>query len=90
MGNSFVHDPDANLPYGVDWTSWLADGDTIQTSTWMVPAGLVKGDEDVADGQATVWLSGGTAGDSYSVTNHIVTTQGMEDDRTIRILARDR
>lgn len=90
MGNSFVHDPQASLPYGVDWSGWLADGDTIQTSTWTVPDGLTKGAESDAAGQTTVWLSGGTAGETYSVVNHIVTEQGMEDDRTISIICRNR
>lgn len=90
MSNSFVHDPDAVLPYGIDWSSWLADGDSIDTSTWTVPAGLAKGGEDLTGGQATVWLSGGTAGESYLVTNHVVTTDGMEDDRSIRIFVRQR
>lgn len=90
MGNTFVHDPDAVLPYGMDWSSWLAEGDSIVTSTWTVPTGLTKTDESEDGGVATVWLSGGVDGVSYSVTNHIVTAQDMEDDRTLRIIVRQR
>lgn len=90
MGNSYVKDPDANLPFGVDWSGWLAEGDTIVTSTWIVPVGLTMGVDGVDGGQATVWLSGGTAGENYTVTNRVVTSGGMVDDRSIRILVRDR
>ena len=38
----------------------------------------------------TVWLSGGVAGQSYSVVNHIVTAAGREEDRTIKIMCLER
>lgn len=90
MGSSFVKDPDANLPYGVDWSSWLADGDTIGTSTWIVPVGLTAGVDSVDGGMATVWLSGGALGEDYTVVNRVTTSSGMADDRSIRILVRER
>jgi len=34
----------------------------------------------------TIWLAGGTAGQCYEVTNHIVTVSGREDDRSLLIL----
>lgn len=39
---------------------------------------------------ATVWLSGGTAGQEYAVTNRITTTAGRTDDRTILITVVER
>lgn len=77
-------DPDAVLDYTVNWTEWLGD-DRIDTSTWIIPAGLTK-DSDSHNGlEAIVWLSGGTAGDRYEVTNRITTTGGRTDDRTVSI-----
>lgn len=35
-------DPDEVLDYGLDWTARLV-GDTISTSQWIVPDGIVKG-----------------------------------------------
>jgi hypothetical protein len=32
-----------------------------------------------------VWLTGGTAGQSYVVANHITTSQGRQDQRTFTV-----
>lgn len=90
MASSFMKDPDANLPFGVDWSGWLPEGDTIESSSWLVPVGLSKGVTNVVGGQAIVWLSGGTAGQTYAVTNRVVTVGGLVDDRTIRIQVLER
>jgi hypothetical protein len=84
-----LKDPDATLDYRVDWALWLA-GDTISTSTWIVPTGLVKVTDTHDSTSATVWLSGGTNGKTYEVTNRIVTADGRTDDRTLPIIVRDR
>lgn len=81
-------DPDAVLDYQIDWSSWL-DGDTIATSTWKVPSGIIKDSDTNDDTTATIWLSGGTAGESYEVTNSIVTAGGRENDRTMIIPIRE-
>lgn len=86
-------DPAAKLDYAVDWTAWLQASETITTSTWTAPAGLTKMSspaESVVGGKATVWLQGGTVGQSYAVVNHIVTNQGREDERTILVVMVDR
>jgi hypothetical protein len=93
VSGSNIKDPDATLDYGLDWAGedpWLAAGETIQTSTWLVPAGLVKGSDSHTDTATTVWLSGGTLGVDYEVTNRITTNQARTDDRTIRIMIRER
>lgn len=86
---SYVKDPDAVLDYQVDWSAWL-DGDTITTSEWIVPDGIVKDSDSHTDTAATIWLSGGTLNTTYLVTNRITTAAGRTDDRTIRITIRDR
>jgi hypothetical protein len=78
-------DPDAKLPWYVDWTDWLDDGESIVTSVMTVSAGLVKESDSHSVTSATVWLSGGTAGTSYSVANRIETSMGKIDERTIYI-----
>ena len=91
-------DPQAKLDYGWNWAGnpddgrapWLAEGETISSATVTVPAGLTKESQSIADGVVTVWLSGGTDGASYMVTCHIVTNQGREDDRSLRIDVADR
>lgn len=79
-------DPDAIKDYNVDWSSRLLVGETITDSTWTTsdPA-LVIGNSGlhlptIVDGVCTCWLSGGAAGATYTVKNHITTSRGMEDD----------
>lgn len=85
---SFEKDPQDKLDYAVDWTSQLAVGETISTSTWTVPTGItqITPAPSIDDGIVTIWLSGGTVGTRYDVLNHIVTSQGREYDRTVPIL----
>lgn len=84
-----VKDPDAVLDYQFDWTAWL-DGDTISSSSWVVPAGLTNDADVNTTATATVWLSGGTAGSAYDVVNRIVTAGGRTEDRTLRIVCKER
>jgi hypothetical protein len=85
-------DPQAKLDYAVDWSTWLQAGETITASTWTVPAGIdqITPDPSFANGVATIWLGGGTVGTRYDIVNHIVTSQGREDDRTLTILVAER
>jgi len=99
MTQSVIKDPDAVLDYGEDWhaggnndgastdAGWL-QADTISTSTWAVsgPDSALVIDSDTNDTTSTtVWLSGGTLGREYTVTNHIVTAAGRADDRAITV-----
>ncbi len=84
MAQTFRKDSDAVLDYEIDYAAWLGD-DTIATSTWDVPTGLIKDSDTNTTTTTTIWLSGGTVGEIYRVTNHIVTAGGREDDRTIKI-----
>ncbi|MEN6533105.1 MAG: hypothetical protein ABFD89_05540 [Bryobacteraceae bacterium] len=86
---TFAKDPHAVLDYSVDWTRWLAD-DEIATSEWIVAPGITKASETNSLTKATVWLSGGEAGQSYSVTNRITTTGGRTEDRSLMIRVEER
>lgn len=89
-----LKDPDAKLPFAVDWSAWLAaEGDTAASVTWLVPTGITKESspaETLADGKATVWLSGGTSGETYSIVCRMTTVGGRVDDRTLQVRVRDR
>jgi hypothetical protein len=89
MAYSANKDPNAVLDYQFNWASWLGS-DTIQTSTWDVPDGITKTGEDNSDTTATIWLSGGTAGTSYTLVNQIVTAGGRTDERTLVIHVKDK
>lgn len=87
MSQSFLKDPDATLDYAIDWSDWL-DGDTIADSSWTASDGITIADDPAPSHTttvATVWLSGGTLGGMYDVTNRITTAAGRIADRTIVI-----
>ena len=86
---AFVKDPNAVLDYTVDWSSWLVSGDTISVSVWVVPAGITKDSDTSNTTEATVWLSGGTVGLSYRLTNRITTTDGRTDERSLTVAIKD-
>ena len=91
---TFLHDPDALLDYVIDWTPWLATGETIVSATWELDPELVQPDGKPAstDGKkCTIWLTGGRyTSRGALVTVHVVTSQGREDDRTMRLNVTDR
>jgi len=92
-----AHDPDARLDYEINWgpfvdelgetqPGWLYEDDVIVSSTWKDATGGLAIDTDShTDTHAKVWLTGGTPGETGSVTNHVTTAAGREDDRTLRI-----
>jgi len=83
----YVKDPNAILDYQINWSTWLGS-DTILTSTWIVPTGITKDDESVTTTTATIWLSGGTAGESYRVVNRITTNGERTNDQSIFVVVR--
>jgi len=86
---TFTKDPNAVLDYSIDWPRWLA-GDQIAASEWIVASGLTKMAESKTATSTTVWLSGGTAGQSYIVTNRITTAAGRTEDRSFTIRVEER
>lgn len=91
--NRFTKDPDAVLDYTIDWSDWLATGDTISTSSWSVESGsgLTNDSDEKTTTTTTIWLSGGTvADDYYDVINTIVTDDGRTDERTLKIRVQER
>ena len=43
-----------------------------------------------SSGTVVWWMTGGTAGETYEVTVHIVTSGGREDERPVRVSVGDR
>jgi len=75
-------DPDAVLDYAFDWTKWLQTSESISTYTISIDAGLTKDSDSETAGIVTVWLSGGTDGETYKVACRITTGLGRTDERT--------
>lgn len=101
MTTRYLKDPDAVLDWKFDWKAltngsgpenWLETGETIASHTVTAAAGLTVDSSSLTDGNTsvTVWLSGGTVRNGYDVTCHITTSNGRQDDRTIRIYVVER
>ncbi len=85
-------DPNADLDYTISWADWLADGESIIASEWIVQG--AKNESDSFDStSSTVWLSGGTVGATIIATNRITTdnaTRARIDDRSLVIKVKER
>jgi hypothetical protein len=74
----FVKDPNEVLPYSIDWTAWIPDGETLSSVAWEVvgendDALTIDGDA-LAGNVATVVVSLGTLAQSYELKCTATTT----------------
>lgn len=87
----FVKDPGARLDYRMDWADRLPPDSTLVASSWTSsPAGLELSDMAQDEHQTLVWISGGTAGLRYRVTNRVQFSDGAIDERTILVRVEQR
>jgi len=91
MSDTFTKDPAAELDYSVDWTAWLEEDEEITDVDWAFPSGItcevrVENTEPLQ----TIWISGGSPGRGYRITNHIRTNMNRVDERTLMIRVRER
>ncbi len=94
-GDLITKDPQASAwPRGIDWTAYLANIDaaeTVATSAWAVTgpdSTLTTASGSIVNGskKTQIKLSAGTLGAKYTVTNSIVTSSGVHDDRSFDVL----
>jgi len=88
----FPKDPADKLLYRMDWTPFLSPlADTIVTSAW--DAGDLTASAPAVEAgnlSATVWLEGGTAGATATVSNRITTAAGRIVERSFRLRVEER
>ncbi len=90
---TFQHDPDEVLDYAIDWVDELNGTEAIVESTFHGPhdsttfGKLTLRDDDIGSPAefTTFWLEGGNPGQTYMITNHIVTDEGREMDGTFYV-----
>lgn len=86
-------DPDATLDWIFDWNDWLTEAETISSSSFILDPGIsidpVKGNSNTTK-TTVVWLTGGTEGQVYRVTNRITTSEGRTDDRSFTLRCTNR
>lgn len=101
--STFQKDPDSVEPQGFDWTDYLAllgTGVTIADSEWFVStitdddSPLALDDDSILSGslRTQVFLSDGTPGAKYTVTNRITTnsTPPVIDDRSFYVKVKEK
>jgi hypothetical protein len=89
-------DPDEVLDYKLDWLGTASDpgplyglSDIISNSLWVLPSGISKESDTHDDGSTTIWLSGGSAGETYQILNRITTADGRVFDQTVKLPMKD-
>lgn len=87
---NFIKDPDAELDWQFNLADWLEAGETISSASFTADDGLTISSTGHDDTVATIWVSGGTAGNVYRVTCHFVTSAARTDDRSINIRVMER
>lgn len=91
MLNWPAKDPQEVLDYQADWTSRLEADEVLVASTFSVVSGsVVINSQTFVDGVATVWLSGGTAGETCVILNRVTTSAGRVYDQSMRLRIRSR
>lgn len=89
MARRFTKDPDENLDYELNWSVELKVGETIATSTWIAPTGIVLGPagglpaQTISGANTKAWLGGGTVGNAYAIVNRITTNQSRTIEEVI-------
>lgn len=92
LENDWEKDPNATLDWSWDWSDWIdtPGGEVITVSTFSATPGISIGTTSNTATSATAWLSGGTDGRPYTVTNEITTNKGRIDNRSITIRVKNR
>lgn len=85
-------DPNEELPYQINWLPRLKDENgiqvaTIDTSIWWISSDdddsmLIMGATEHSATRSTVWLTGGTLGMRYALTNRVAADNGWLMDQT--------
>mgnify|MGYP003395518213 CR=1 FL=1 len=83
-------DPDSIVLRSIDWARYLVAGQTIASSQWIAPSGMTIVQDLGNSGAVTsARIGGGTVGETYAVTNRIVTATPVETlDQSIEFVIR--
>lgn len=92
-GSYIDKDPGAVLTYSIDWSEWMPANDTIANSVMTVstitgdtsPMVVISSGFVANTSIAYAELDNGSAGNIYTVTNTITTTDGAVDVRRFRV-----
>ncbi|MEQ5789098.1 hypothetical protein J3454_14470 [Erythrobacter sp. NFXS35] len=87
-----IKDPQAVQFHGMDWSTWLQEGETIADREVIssVADELVIDQVTDANGKVSWRVSGGTDGTDYLATCRITTSIGRIEDRSLPYHVRER
>jgi|GEM_PF-668165 len=85
MAQTYIKQATEVGSFSIDWETLLGV-DTIATSTWACETGITQDSESETATVATIVLSGGTAGTTYTCTNTIVTAAAATYVDTLYII----
>lgn len=78
------------LDYDFDFTRWLASGDRIASASASIAGGSTAVDTtSFSDQVVRVWVSGGSIGDSSTLTVIVSTAEGRTKTVTARIRVKE-
>ena len=76
------------VDYSLDWAARL-EADTIEASTWSIldndDDALVIDSNSFSDTATLVWISGGTAGKTYTLLNHVTTAGNRQYETCVSL-----
>ena len=83
-------DPDSTLDYVFDWydngNGFLGTTDTISSAAFTATTGLTVSSSSNSTQTATVWISGGTVGQTYTVNCRMTSAAGRIKDASFKML----
>ena len=83
--DGFDKSPTDISPWTFDWSEELVSGETITNSQFITTPGLTLSGATLSSPQTSIWVSGGTAGAVYLVTNRITTSAGRQEDWSFQV-----
>jgi hypothetical protein len=89
MAADITQDPEDVLDYTIDYSNILPASDSIASSSWAVDPGVTVDQTSFSGLKSFFWVSGGTADQIYTATNHVVSTEGREVDFSVTIRIRE-
>lgn len=86
-----LKDPQETIDYAVDWSDFLATGETISASTWSLSStSMSLGTLAATTTTTAAFVTGGTVGTVYRLTNKITTNQTRVAERSVIIRVEER
>lgn len=98
QGSWIEKDPAAILIYTLDWSDWISSGDQLSNCTFATstisgdptPITILDTSFVAQSSYALANISGGSAGNTYTITNTIRTQNGATDVRRFKLKVQQR